>query len=369
MVKNKEDSIFEGFSDADNGFFVENASKQEQVHDVVSTGSSGLDDALFCGGLPSGRLIQYYGPAGSGKSMLTMVAIAQAQKKNPDAFQLFIDAEGSWDNDWAETIGVDTSRVKRVHGPNASNGRDLFQFLLGTPKKDAKGHLDGKSKMGFFDHVKDGTLNCNLIILDSLGVLIPPMEDTSEVGKMNMSLMARFLSVELKKVSVEVQRCNVPMILINHVRDVIGEMFSTEKYTFTGGHQLKHQLSVNILFEAVQRKDSQILDEEGNKIGQTVRATVKKNKFGPWPRTVEFKVNFQEGVVDKAQELLDLAIKWGIITKPSNSSYVYGDVNWHGAPKAVKAISETEGMEAELLAKITEARKASIEAKKTVRRS
>ena len=361
---NKEDSIFEGFSDIDKGFFVEEASKQEQVSDVISTGSAALDDALFCGGLPAGRLIQFYGPAGSGKTLMTMISIIEAQKKDEDAFQLFIDAEGSWSNDWAEILGINTQRVRRVHGPNASNGRELFEFLLGTPKKDKSGHLDGKSKLGFFDHVREKDLNCNLVILDSLGVIIPPMEDTSEVGKMNMSLMARFLSVELKKVSVEAQRTNVPVILINHVKDVIGEMFNPEKYTFSGGNMLKHQLSVNILFEAVQRKDSQILNDDGNKVGQTVRATVKKNKFGPWPRTVEFKVHFEQGVVDKAQELLDLAVKWEIITRPTNQTYAYGELKWRGAPETIKAITETEGMAEEILNKTIEARKASIEAKK-----
>ena len=185
---NKLEAFFKSYADSEEqlDFRMAHETVGEKVP-VISTGSVALDDALSSGGLPKGRLIQYYGPTGSGKTLMAMIAMMEAQKQDPTALQMFIDAEQTFDPNWAETLGVDTSRVIHVYGDAAANGRKCFEMLLGVPKEDAKTHvLKGKSKPGLLDLISSGEQNINLIVLDSLGSIVPPGEDTAVIGKMNI---------------------------------------------------------------------------------------------------------------------------------------------------------------------------------------
>jgi recombination protein RecA len=330
---------------------------------VISTGSLALDDALSSGGLPKGRLIQYYGPSGSGKTLMAMIAMAEAQKQDPTSQQVFIDAEQTFDPSWAEILGVDTSRVILIEGDLAANGRKCFEMLLGVPKEDAKTHiLKGKSKEGLLDLITNGELNINLIVLDSLGSIVPPGEDTSAVGKMNMALLARFLTTTFKKLSLELFKAKVPFIIINHKKDNM-DMYGAD-HTYSGGNTYSHTLSANVYFEAVQRKDSMILDEKENKIGHPLRATIEKSKFGPWPRKCEFKVNFGIGVIDKHEEIAQLALDYNVVTKPTTVTHEYGDKKWVGMTKFCDAIKEDSKLAEELVLKISEAREAKLDQKR-----
>jgi len=296
--------------------------------DVISTGSLTLDDALSCGGLPCGRIIQYYGPPGSSKTLMSMIAIKNAQEKDPDARQVFIDAEQTFSTIWATQLGIDTSKVIIIDGDLAVNGRRCFEMLLGVPKEDIHSHkLKGKSKEGLLDQIITKKININLVVLDSLGAIIPPGEDTSAVGKMNISLMARFLATTMKKLSLEVAKANIPFIVINHKRD---SMDMYKDHTFMGGNAYSHFLSANIYFELAGAKDALILDENEEKIGQVVRATVEKSKFGPHPKKCLFKVKFIEGVTERVEEVIELGIKYEIIRKPNNVMYEYGEEKFRG---------------------------------------
>lgn len=327
---------------------------------VISTGSLVLDDALSSGGLPKGRLIQYYGPAGSGKTMLAMIAIAEAQKQDPTAQQMFIDAEQTFSSNWAEILGVDTSRVILVDGETAVNGRKCFEMILGVPREDKKTHmLNGKVKDGLLDGIVSKEFNINLIILDSLGSIIPPGEDISAVGKMNMSLLARFLTTTFRKLSLELNKAQVPFIIINHKRDSF-DLYKGD-HTFSGGNSYSHFLSANVYFEAIQRKDDRILDEKENKIGHPIKATIEKSKFGPWPRSCEFKVNFGVGVIDKHEEIAQLSLDYNVVIKTSTVSHEYGDKKWVGFPKFCEAIKDDINLANELSQKIKDARDAKYE--------
>jgi recombination protein RecA len=357
--KKKPDKLtafFRSFADADAQLDFKLA--HESVGDRVPTTSSGsmaLDDALSCGGLPKGRLIQFYGAPGSGKTLMAMLAIKEAQIAEPDSQQMFIDAEGTFDAKWAETLGLDTTRIIVVDGETAVIGRSCFEMVLGVPKEDKKTHmLVGKSKEGLLDKIMAGEFNINMVVLDSLGAIIPPGEDTSAVGKMNMALLARFLTTTFRKLSLDANRAQVPFIFINHKKANM-DPYGVD-HSFSGGNTYAHFLSANVYFEAVARADAQILDEKEQKVGHTMRATIEKSKFGPYPRKCEFKVNFGIGVIDKHEEIAQLALDYNIVVKTSTVSHEYGDQKWVGFPKFCEAVKDNPTLAFELASKISNAR-------------
>lgn len=368
MNDKKLEAFFKSYSDAEDllEFRMANEVIGEKVP-VIPTGSPGLDDALSSGGLPKGRIIQYYGPTGSGKTLMAMIAMVEAQKENDSAKQLFIDAEGTFDPNWAEILGVDTSRVIVVDGDMAVNGRKCFEMLLGVPKEDKQHVLVGKSKPGFLDNVREGTINVNLIVLDSLGSIQPPGEDISAVGKMNMSLLARFLTTTMRKLSLEVKKAGLPFIIINHKKDSM-DPYASSDHTYSGGNTYGHFLSANIYFEAVQRKDAQILDEREQKIGHPLRAKVEKSKFGPWPRQCEFKVDFSKGIIDRHEEIAQLALTYNVVEKPTSVTHQYGDLKWVGFGKFCEALAEDNNLCLELSAKIELARSSKLDAKRQLQK-
>lgn len=330
----------------------------DQKFQVISTGSHVLNDALGCGGLPKGRIIQFYGKGGSGKTLMAIIAMKEAQAEDPSAYQIFIDAENTFSSLWATTLGVDVDKVIIIDKEHAQNGRMLFEALLGVPKEDAKTHvLVGKKTEGWLDRIASEEINVNMIVLDSLGNIIPPGEDTSAVGKANMALMARFLGPTLKKLSLEVTKANVPFIIINHTRDTM-DPYASSDHTYSGGNDYTHALSCNIYFEPIMRKDAAIMDEKDNKIGHMIRATVEKSKFGPWPRRCEFKVNFGVGVVDQHDEIAKLSLDWNVVEKTSSVTHEYSGQKWVGFNKLCDAIKEDSKLAEELLLKISEAREA-----------
>jgi recombination protein RecA len=330
---------------------------------VIPSGSLLLDDALSSGGLPKGRLIQYYGAPGSGKTLMAMLAMKEAQLSDPDSQQVFIDAEQTFDPTWAEALGLDTSRIIIVDGDTAVNGRKCFEMVLGVPKEDAKTHiLKGKSKEGLLDKVVAGEFNINMVVLDSLGSIIPPGEDVAAIGKMNMALLARFLTTTFRKLSLEVSKTDVPFIIINHKKANM-DPYGVD-HTFSGGNTYAHFLSANVYFEPVNRADAKILDEKENKIGQTIRATIEKSKFGPWPRKCEFRVDFGIGIIDRHLEVAQLAIDLGVVNKPSSVSHEYGDKKWVGFGKFCDALLEDPSLCKEIEEKISEARDNKLEKKR-----
>ena len=359
--KKKADKLtafFKSFADADAqlDFRLAHETVGEKLP-VISTGSLALDDALSSGGLPKGRLIQFYGAPGSGKTLMAMLAMKEAQLQDPESQQMFVDAEGTFDAKWAETLGLDATRIIVVDGETAVIGRNCFEMILGVPKEDKKTHeLVGKSKEGLLDMIMRGEFNINMVVVDSLGAIIPPGEDTSAVGKMNMALLARFLTTTFRKLSLDANRANVPFIFINHKKANM-DPYGVD-HSFSGGNTYAHFLSANVYFEAVARADAQILNEKEQKVGHTMRATIEKSKFGPYPRKCEFKVNFGVGVIDKHEEIAQLALDYNVVVKTSTVSHEYGDKKWVGFPKFCEALKDDPTLQAELAQKISEARDA-----------
>lgn len=320
----------------------------------ITTGSIALDVALGCGGWPKGRITQIYGQTASGKSLLCLLAIKTAQKLDSNAQQVWIDAEQTFNPKWATQIGIDLSRLVVIEGEKAQNGRQCFEILLGLPKEDTKTHAYlGKKQNGLFDEIAAGNLNVNFIVLDSLGALIPPIDDVASVGKASMASLSRFLSKELKRVSLDVKKAKVPFVIINHVRSTL-DPYSSSDHCFSGGNAYAHFLSANIFIKPISKKDTQVLDEKENKIGHTLRAVIEKTKFGPWPRTAEFKLDFIQGIVDTHEEIIQVALEKDIIIKPTTMSYEFGDKKWVGMPKLVEAVKEDLELQNALVEKIKE---------------
>ena len=265
-MSNKLEAFFKSYSDSEEQLDFKMAHETiGQKLPVISSSSLVLDDALSSGGLPLGRLIQYYGAPGSGKTLMAMLAIKEAQLQDPDAQQVFIDAEQTFSPTWAEALGLDTTKIIIVDGDTAVNGRKCFEMVLGVPKEDAKTHaLKGKAKEGLLDKIMSGEFNINMVVLDSLGSIIPPGEDVSAVGKMNMALLARFLTTTFRKLSLEVSKAKVPFIIINHKKANM-DPYGVD-HTFSGGNTYSHFLSANVYFEPVNRADAKILDEKEREV-------------------------------------------------------------------------------------------------------
>jgi recombination protein RecA len=354
------DAFFKGYAKADDelNYHLAHETVGAKVP-VISSGSLLLDDILSSGGLPKGRLIQYYGPPGSAKTLMTMLAMKEAQLEDSNARQVFIDAEHTFSPTWAAQLGLDTSRILVVDGDMAANGRRCFEMLLGVPKEDKKTHeYKGKSQEGLLDKVASKELNINMCVLDSIGSIIPPGEDVSKVGKMNISLLARFLTTTFRKLSIEVNRANIPFIAINHKRDNM-DPYGAD-HTFSGGNTYAHTLSANVYFEKVNRKDDFILDEKEERVGGPIRATVEKSKFGPWPKQCEFKVDFRSGMAARHEEIAKLAVDYNIIVKTSTVMHEYGDQKWRGFPAMCEAMKD-ESLSKEIISKINDAREAKMD--------
>jgi recombination protein RecA len=353
MASSKYDSFFKGYAEADDLLTPTLASDVFERLECIHSGSLLIDDALSCDGIAKGRLYQYYGPSGSGKSLLAMLAIKEAQKI-PGTDQCYIDAEHTFDSIWAQSLGIDTKRVLLIRGDQATQAKRLFDMLIGIPKVDASKNYAGKKTEGLLGRIASGEFNINLIVLDSLGAIIYPVEQTAEAGKVTMGgASARFLSTEMKKLSIEVSKANVPMIVINHKKEGL-TMYGPD-HTFSGGNAYIHSLSANLYVEKVQRKDALILNGNDESVGATLRVTVEKSKMGPHPRKVEIRVHFGVGIIDRHVEVSSLALKYGLISQ-SGASYSYGDKKWRGRADLDEHLKSDKNLCKELVSKIQDAR-------------
>jgi recombination protein RecA len=253
----------------------------DEQHEVIPSGSLGLDLALGIGGLPRGRIVEIYGPESSGKTTLALHAIAEAQKRGGTC--AFIDAEHALDPTYARKLGVDVDNL-----------------LISQP--DA-----GEQALEIADTlVRSGAID--VLVVDSVAALVPRAELEGEMGDSHMGLHARLMSQALRKITGSVSRSNCMLIFLNQIRMKIGVMFGNPETT-TGGNALKFYASVRLEI----RRIGQIKDRD-EVVGNQTRVKVVKNKLAPPFRQVEFDIMYGEGI-SKVGELLDLGVKAAVVEK------------------------------------------------------
>ena len=289
--------------------------------DSIPTGSVGLDTVLGVGGYPRGRVVEIYGPESSGKTTLSIHAIAEVQKQGGIA--AFVDAEHAFDSSYAANLGV-----------------NIDDLLISQPD-------NGEQALEIADHlISSGAVD--LVIIDSVAALTPKSEIEGEMGDSKMGLHARLMSQALRKLTATINKTGCTLMFINQLRMKIGVMFGNPETT-TGGNALKFYSSVRLDI----RRIGAIKNGE-DIIGNRTRVKVVKNKVAPPFKKVEFDIMFGKGI-SRSGEVLDMAVDTDVIKK-SGSWFSYQDAKLGQGRDAVKnMLEDNPELMAELEEKIKEA--------------
>jgi recombination protein RecA len=285
--------------------------------DLFSSGALSIDLALG-GGFPKGRIIEIYGPESSGKTTLTLHAIAEIQKQGGTA--AFIDAEHALDPQYAKRLGVDTENLFISQPDNGEQALEITETLVRSNAVD-------------------------VVVVDSVAALVPQAEIEGDMGDSHMGLQARLMSQALRKLTGIINKSQCTVIFINQIRMKIGVMFGNPETT-TGGNALKFYASVRLDI----RRIGQIKDGE-NIIGNRTKVKVVKNKVAPPFRVAEFDIMYNEGI-SATGDAVDLGVQYGIVGK-AGAWFDYNDAKiGQGREASKKYLKENPKVMEEIIKKV-----------------
>jgi recombination protein RecA len=265
--------------------------KADSKFDTISTGSILIDQALGVGGFPRGRIVEIYGPEASGKTTITLHAIAQAQKVG--GVCAFIDAEHALDPVYATSIGIDVNELIISQPDYGEQGLDIAEMLVRSNAVD-------------------------MIVIDSVAALVPKHELEGDMGDVHVGLQARLMSQALRKLTPIVHKSKTVLIFINQIRSKINAMPFGDNETTTGGNALKFYASIRLDIRRIAT-----LKKNDKPIGNRVLVKVAKNKVAPPFRRVEVDLIFGEGI-SRELDVLDAAISYGIVEQ-NGAWFTHGD--------------------------------------------
>src|SRR5467141_1371575 len=287
---------------------------------TIPTGSLGLDLALGCGGYPRGRVIEIFGPESSGKTTLTLHAIAQVQAQGGCA--AFIDAEHALDVTYARKLGVKVEELLISQPDTGEQALEIAETL-----------------------VRSGAVD--LVVIDSVAALVPKAEIEGEMGDSHMGLQARLMSQALRKLTAAISKSNCAVIFLNQLREKVGIMFGNPE-TQPGGRALKFYSSVRLDIRKVE-----VIKNGLDSVGARVKVKVVKNKVAPPFRSAEFDILFNEGI-SREGSLIDAALEYAIFDK-SGTWMSYGDQRLgQGRENVRNYLRENPTLAAEIEAKVRE---------------
>ncbi len=288
--------------------------------DVISTGSITLDNALGVGGVPRSRIVEIFGPEGSGKTSLTLHIIAEAQKAGGTA--AFIDAEHALDPKYAQALGVNLDELLLSQPDTGEQTLEIAEVL-----------------------VRSGAVD--VIVVDSVAALVPKAELDGDMGDSHMGLQARLMSQAMRKLTGVVSKSHTTLIFINQIRMKIGVMFGNPETT-TGGNALKFYSSVRMDIRRIAA-----IKEGENVVGNRTRVRIVKNKVAPPFKDCEFDIIYGEGI-SKTGDLLDLAVAHDLINK-SGTWFSYNENRiGQGRANSKRFLKENPDIYDELYVKLRE---------------
>ncbi|MGW7050330.1 recombinase RecA [Streptomyces sp. NPDC054887] len=288
--------------------------------EVISTGSTALDIALGVGGLPRGRVVEVYGPESSGKTTLTLHAVANAQKAGGTV--AFVDAEHALDPEYAKALGVDTDNLILSQPDTGEQALEIVDML-----------------------VRSGAID--LIVIDSVAALVPRAEIEGEMGDSHVGLQARLMSQALRKITGALHQSGTTAIFINQLREKIGVMFGSPETT-TGGRALKFYASVRLDIRRIET-----LKDGTDAVGNRTRVKIVKNKVAPPFKQAEFDILYGQGI-SREGGLIDMGVEHGFVRK-AGAWYTYeGDQLGQGKENARNFLKDNPDLADEIEKKIKE---------------
>lgn len=341
-------------SDVGNMFFRADEPLKFDV-DVVDLDSPSLGAAIGLWGLPcsGGKVSELTGAEGSGKSMMSLLICAAIQRKFKKGDVLWIDTENSLNIEWAKQLGVD---IKRLRVARENDAAKIWSSLVGYYNKDGK-----KVKPGVLDLVVSGELDIKFIVLDSIADLVPPVEAGRNAEDQEMAPLARFLPKAFRMLKPMLAKANLGLLCINHLRDSM-----TGGQSSPGGRHYRHSLDASVRILASNAADATLFNDKKEKVGHRCLATVSKTRYGANKRQAEFWLDFRKGVVKTGEEVALLGAAYGVVQRPNNLVWVYGDKTIKGKDNFFQLLEDDAALRTEILAKAKEAHKSGVDGRMEV---